>query len=410
MSARRIPLFAVLLLFLLPAAEAAAQTLPGRLRSAMRSTSAASGAYVVNADTGRVVFRYRHTRPRILASNTKLYTTAAALARFGVDGRLDTEVRGVGALTEDGVFEGNLYLVGGGDPTFGSRRFATRSYGSGGTVESLAALLEDAGIKQVTGRIVGDESAFDSRRGGPESGFRISPYVGPLSGLAYNRGLASESGRSLQSNPPAFAAARLDSALAKLDIPVRGAPRAGRTPAEARVLATVRSPTMARLAALTNKPSDNFFAEMLLKALADQVGTGTTRGGARLAAAFARRIGGRPAGLADGSGLSRGNRASPYRVTRLLLAMRKRDEFDPFFASLSIAGRDGTLRPRMRGGPARTRCRGKTGTLSNVSAVSGYCRARSGETYAFSILMNRVSPFGARAVQDRMLQAIAGVR
>ena len=95
---------------------------------------------------------------------------------------------------------------------------------------------------------------------------------------------------------------------------------------------------------------------------------------------------------------------------KLLLAMRKRDEFDPFFASLSIAGRDGTLRPRMRSGPARSRCRGKTGTISGVSAVSGYCRARSGETYAFSILMNNVNPFGARAIQDRMLQAIAAVR
>jgi D-alanyl-D-alanine carboxypeptidase/D-alanyl-D-alanine-endopeptidase (penicillin-binding protein 4) len=413
MSPRGITLLLVLALALLPAAEASAQSegaLPGKLRRAMRSTSAASGAYVVNADTGKVVFRYRHTRPRILASNTKLFTTSAALARFGVDGRLDTEVRGVGELTEDGVFSGNLYLVGGGDPTFGSRRFSTRSYGGGGSVESLAALLDDAGIKRVTGRIVGDESAFDARRGGPESGFRISPYVGPLSGLAYNRGLASESGRGYQANPPAFAAARLDSALAKLGISVHGGPRAGKTPTEARVLATVRSPTMARLVALTNKPSDNFFAEMLVKALADQVGTGTTRAGARLAAAFARRIGGRPAGLADGSGLSRADRASPYRVTRLLLAMRKRDEFNPFFASLSIAGRDGTLGPRMRRGPARTRCRGKTGTLSNVSAVSGYCRARSGKTYAFSILMNRVNTFGARAAQDRMLQAIAGVR
>jgi D-alanyl-D-alanine carboxypeptidase/D-alanyl-D-alanine-endopeptidase (penicillin-binding protein 4) len=168
---------------------------------------------------------------------------------------------------------------------------------------------------------------------------------------------------------------------------------------------------MTRLAAITNKPSDNFFAEMLLKNLAAQAGVrGTTATGARLAARFARRIGGRPSRLADGSGLSRANRASPFRVAKLLLAMRKRDEFDPFFASLSIAGRDGTLGPRMRRGPARTRCRGKTGTLSNVSAVSGYCRARSGETYAFSILMNSVNPFGARAIQDRMLQAIAGVR
>ena len=409
MTARRVPLLAALLLLLLPAAEAAAQRLPERLRSAMRSTSAASGAYVVNADTGKVVFRYRHTRPRILASNTKLYTTAAALARFGVDGRLDTEVRGAGDLTEAGVFNGNLYLVGGGDPTFGSRRFATRSYGKGGTVESLAALLEDAGIKRVTGRIVGDESAFDSRRGGPESRFRISPYVGPLSGLAYNRGLASETGRGYQANPPAFAAARLDSALARRDISVRGAPRAGRTPAAARVLATVRSPTMKRLAALTNKPSDNFFAETLVKDLALQArGRGTTAGGSRIAAAFARRLGS-SARLVDGSGLSRGNRASPYRVVRLLAAMTRRDEYDAFVDSLPIAGRDGTLRDRMRTGAARRRCRAKTGTLSDVSALSGYCEARSGDIYAYSILMNGTYPTAARAIQDRMAQAIASV-
>ena len=176
-------------------------------------------------------------------------------------------------------------------------------------------------------------------------------------------------------------------------------------------LAAVSSPPMARLATLTNKPSDNFFAEMLVKALSAQAGgRGTTAGGTRLAARFASRIGGRPSRLADGSGLSRANRASPYRVGRLLLAMRERDEFPEFFASLSIAGRDGTLRPRMRRGPARGRCRGKTGTISGVSAVSGYCRARSGDTYVFSILMNGVNAFGARALQDRMLQAIAGVR
>ena len=231
----------------------------------------------------------------------------------------------------------------------------------------------------MTGRIVGDESAFDSRRGGPDSGFGISPYVGPLSGLAYNRGLSSESGRGYQANPPAFAAARLDSALAKRDISVRGAPRAGKTPAEARVLATVRSPTMARLAALTNKPSDNFFAEMLMKALADQVGTGTTRGGARLAAAFARRIGGRPAGLADGSGLSRGNRASPYRVTRLLLAMRKRDEFD------AVLRLPVDRRPRRHPAPAHARrpgARRAAAARPARSPTSPRCRATAARARA----------------------------
>ncbi len=397
------------LIALAPAAASAAG-LGSRLAAAMRPAGGSSGAYVANATTGAPVLRYRHMTPRILASNTKLYTTAAALARYGVSAKLSTEVRGTGTLAEDGTYRGDLYLVGGGDPTFGSSTFGRRSYGGGASVQRLAAALDSIGVRRVTGRIYGDESRFDSRRGGPDSRYRISPYVGPLSGLSYNRGLASESGRGYQSSPPTFAAARLDGALAKEGISVRGAPRAKRTPAGATPLAKVDSPTMARLAALTNKPSDNFFAEMLVKDLALQAnGKGTTRAGARLAAAFAKRLGGGPAGLADGSGLSRANRAAPYRVAKLLLAMRKRDEFVAFNRSLSIAGRDGTLRPRMRRGAARGRCRGKTGTISGVTTVSGYCTARSGEVYVYSILMNGVNTFGGRAIQDRMLNAIAAV-
>ena len=392
---------------LVPAAASAA-SLGSRLSAAMRPAGGASGAYVVNATSGQPVLRYRHTTPRILASNTKLYTTAAALARYGVAGRLTTEVRGVGTLDQDGTYRGDLYLVGAGDPTFGSTTFARRSYGGGASVQGLAAALEGIGLRRVTGRVYGDESRFDSLRGGPDSRYGVSPYVGPLSGLSYNRGLATENGRGYQSSPPTFAAARLDGALAKEGISVKGAPRAKRTPGEATPLVKVSSPTMARLAALTNKPSDNFFAEMLVKDLALQAnGKGTTKAGARLAAGFARRLGAGPAGLTDGSGLSRGNRASPQRVGNLLLAMRKRDEFTAFNSSLSIAGRDGTLRPRMRGGAAQGRCRGKTGTISGVTAVSGYCTARSGQVYVYSILMNGVNAFGGRAIQDRMLNAIA---
>jgi D-alanyl-D-alanine carboxypeptidase/D-alanyl-D-alanine-endopeptidase (penicillin-binding protein 4) len=394
------------------AARADERGLTSALSRAMAGAGGWSGAYVVNADTGRPVFRWSHTRSRILASNTKLFTTAAALARFGRSGTLATEVRTGGRLGARGILRGNLFLVGGGDPTFGTRSFATRYYGSTpATVEDLAAQLEDAGIERVAGRVYGDESAFDSLRGGPESGYGISPWVGPLSGLAFNRGLARESGASWQANPPAFAAAQLTSALRERGIAVKRRPAAGRAPADAETVAAVESPPMARLIALTNKSSDNYFAETLLKALALQrFGHGTTARGARIAATFAKRLGGRPSRLTDGSGLSRGNRASPYRIVRLLLAIRERDDFRPFARSLSIAGRDGTLGPRMRRGPARGRCRGKTGTLSNVSSVSGYCRARSGDTYVFSILMNGVDPYGARSIQDRMLQALAGAR
>lgn len=386
--------------------------LAARLASPMRSAGSWSGAYVVNADTGKPVFSWAHTRPRILASNTKLFTTAAALARYGSDGTLSTEIRGNGELGARGVWRGDLYLVGGGDPTFGTRSFASRAYGyTGATVEALAAQLEQAGIERVAGRVYGDETRFDLLRGGPESGYATSIWVGPLSALGFNRGLANENGSSFQASPAAFAASAMTDALRGRGIPVRDRPRSGDAPSGADTLAAVESPPMSRLIALTNKPSDNYFAEMLVKDLALQAyGRGSTASGAKIAARFAKRIGGRPSRLADGSGLSRANRASPYRIVRLLLAMRQRDDFRHFARSLSVAGRDGTLGPRMRRGPARGHCRGKTGTLSDVSAVSGYCRARSGDTYVFSILMNGVDPYGARSLQDRMLQALAGVR
>ena len=247
-----------------------------RLTSQMRLAGGYASAYVADvsgpapsrsstgASTPRASWRRTPSssppRPRWPASAT--------------DGTLGTEVLGTGELDAEGVYRGSLYLRGGGDPTFGSRRFTTRSYGGGATVQDLADALDEAGIQRVTGRVYGDESAFDSLRGGPDSGYGVSIWVGPLSGLSYNRGLFTEGGRGFQANPPAFAAARLDDALEARHIPVRLKPRAGLAPADATVLASVDSPPMSRLIRLTNKPSDNFFAEMLLKDLAHQAGGG----------------------------------------------------------------------------------------------------------------------------------------
>jgi D-alanyl-D-alanine carboxypeptidase/D-alanyl-D-alanine-endopeptidase (penicillin-binding protein 4) len=409
---RRTAFLSAVLLALTPATAAADNALVKRLSRYMSGAGASSGARVVNLETGETLFRWNQNRARILASNTKLFTTAAALARYGPEGTLGTEVRGDGELDEDGIWRGSLYLRGGGDPTFGTKSFARRSYGGGASVERLAALLDEAGIERVSGRVYGDESQFDSLRGGPDSRYGTSIWVGPLSALAFNRGLGNVSGSSFQVNPPAFAALQLDAALERRGIRVRLRPRAGAAPAGADVLASVDSPPMERLIELTNKPSDNFFAEMLLKDLALQAnGKGTTRAGARLSAGYARRLGAR-ARLVDGSGLSRGNRASPREVVDLLEAMDELDstEFgDQYIDSLAIAGRDGTLATRMRRGPARSRCMGKTGTLSNVSALSGYCEIRSGATIAFSILMNNVYPGSARGVQDALVQAIAAI-
>jgi serine-type D-Ala-D-Ala carboxypeptidase/endopeptidase (penicillin-binding protein 4) len=391
-------------------ASADEAALRSRLGRAMAGAGPFSGAYAVNLSEHRTVFRRRASTRRTLASNTKLFTTAAALARFGAEGKLSTEVRGDGTLDPDGTYHGSLWLRGGGDPTFGSRRFARRNYGGGATVETLAGALTDLGIRHVTGRIIGDESRFDSLRGGPHSGYGTSIYVGPLSALDYNRGLGRGGGSSFQRKPSVFAAARLDSALGRRGVSIDVRPRSGVTPSGLPLLATVESPPMARLIRLTNKPSDNFFAEMLSKDLGMLAyGKGTTRRGARVATLFARGLGARPR-LVDGSGLSRGDRASPRSVVRLLAGLSERDDFQSFTKSLAVAGRDGTLAHRMRQGPARRHCRGKTGTLSNVSALSGFCRARNGDLFVFSILMNQVSPPSARRLQDRVAQALAGFR
>jgi hypothetical protein len=282
--------------------------------------------------------------------------------------------------------------------------------GQGSTIEDLAQELADTGITRVNGRIIGDESRFDSLRGIPTSHFGFSRDLGgPLSALTFDRGLAKENGSAIQGNPPLFAAQRLTAALKGRDIRVTRSPRVGVTPTGTKVLAAVESPPLSTILTLQNKESDNFFAETLIKNLAaSDTATGTTRRGAAAAVSFARRLGVRVR-MSDGSGLSRADQASPKDVVKLLDAMRNRssDEFNALLDSLPVAGRDGTLDHRMRRGAARGRCHAKTGTLRDVSALSGYCFSRGGDVIEFSLLMNRTSVFSAHAVQDRMTNAIA---
>src|ERR671923_712151 len=219
---RRLALLAAALVWVavpVPAGAASDPALVSKLARYMRAAGSQSGAYVVNLTDQQTTFRWRQSTPRILASNTKLFTTATALARFGTEGTLGTEVLGSGTADAEGVWRGDLYLRGGGDPTFGSRSFTRSRYGDGATVEDLAVALDAAGIQRVTGRVFGDESAFDPLRGGPDSGYAVSRWVEPLSALSYNRGLGP--------NPALFAAAQLDAALERRGIRVRRAPTAG---------------------------------------------------------------------------------------------------------------------------------------------------------------------------------------
>jgi D-alanyl-D-alanine carboxypeptidase/D-alanyl-D-alanine-endopeptidase (penicillin-binding protein 4) len=110
----------------------------------------------------------------------------------------------------------------------------------------------------------------------------------------------------------------------------------------------------------------------------------------------------------DGSGLTRSNRASPLQVVRLLEAMDDTPVGDQFIQDLALTGHEGTVASRMHGTAAYGRCRTKTGTLTGVSNLSGYCFNRSGRRMIFSILMGSVRDLTlAHYEQDRIAAAVA---
>jgi D-alanyl-D-alanine carboxypeptidase/D-alanyl-D-alanine-endopeptidase (penicillin-binding protein 4) len=402
---RRLVLFLALAAALACPAGAWA-SLSSSLKRQMRGAGAYSGALVVDAASGKTLFSWKPRTSRVLASNTKLFTTATALARFGVDGTFSTDVLANSTINADGVLPGDVWLRGGGDPAFGTLAYVRRHYGAtAGSVEYLVDELSSLGVTAIRGGVHGDESLFDTIRGVHDSGYGTSPWIGPLSALTLNHGY---DGSRFQSNPPTFAAGVLRKTLKADGISPGHAAVRERAPSDATVIASVKSPPMATLVKLTNKDSDNFFAETLLKDIGrDASGVGTTSAGVKAVRSFAASVGARTS-LIDGSGLDHWDRAAPRDVVRLLVAERKRPEFPALYDSLPIAGVDGTLDDRMRSGPAKRNCRAKTGSLIGVSTLSGYCTTVSGQQVAFSLLMNGLSTTYARRIQDRMTQAIAG--
>jgi D-alanyl-D-alanine carboxypeptidase/D-alanyl-D-alanine-endopeptidase (penicillin-binding protein 4) len=408
---RRSVLLLVVVLALLVAAvsgPAAAAPLDGLVAGGLARAGGVSGGYVLDTTTGRMLASVRADTSRIPASVEKLYTTSTALLRFGPDATLQTSVTGVGTLDDAGTWHGDLYLRGGGDPTFGSATFDRLAYGLGTTVSTLAARVRAAGILRVTGRIRGDESWLDSLRGGPASGFALDLDIGgPLGGLLYNRGLAREDGSALQTQPARFAAQQLTLELRRTRVRVPQNAATGLAPDDAEEIATVDSPTMATLARLTLVPSDNLFAEMLLKNVGARFGTaGSTTAGVAVVKRTIARYGIRPQ-IADGSGLSRSDRTSPRQVVTLLNGLRENTFLR---AAMPVAGRSGTLVDRMRGTTAQDRCQAKTGTLSNVSALAGYCRTLNGHVVAFAFIENSVYTPTAKAAEDRLVVALARSR
>jgi D-alanyl-D-alanine carboxypeptidase/D-alanyl-D-alanine-endopeptidase (penicillin-binding protein 4) len=427
------------------AACAAGPASESELRDAIAAQMAhagpAAGAYVVDLSNGRVVFDDRSAVRRVPASLEKLYTTTTALLRLGPRARLSTRVLGVGRR-DGATWRGDLYLRGAGDFTFGSAYFVRHAYGTGSTVESLAASLRRSGIRRVTGSTLADATLFSDNGGvefglllcrhplfgadcpyGPVSGFQRPMPNGPRTPVAFNRGLQNATSARPQREPVLRSARELARALRRSGIRVAGGAGSGRTPPNARVLATVRSPDVARLALMTNHPSDNYAAETLFRVLGARFsGSGSRAGGESVVTReLARRFRLHPT-VYNGSGESPRNRTSPRQVVALLTAMQRRPERHAFVRSLSIVGRTGTFATHDRGTVAEGRCFVKDGTLTapvTVANVAGYCDSVGGKRFAFAVMTNGmpvkfmppdeiVSP--VFPLEDKILDTLAGYR
>jgi D-alanyl-D-alanine carboxypeptidase/D-alanyl-D-alanine-endopeptidase (penicillin-binding protein 4) len=339
----------------------------------------------------------------------KLFTTSTALARLGPQSRIPTLVKTDGVIDRNGVLHGSLYLVGGGDPALGDPSFYRRFLGGLGTnLFLLKRAVREAGVSAVTGRLYADDGVFDRLRGVADSGYATSSEIGPLSGLDFDSGYSSASAGSFASDPALTAAATLTQSLREAGVRIAPAVGLATAPPFSTELARIESPMLTEIVNTTDVYSDNHFAEMLLKLIGARLaGEGTTAAGAKIVEQFAH---GHGSGVhaVDGSGLTRSNRASPRQVVGLLRSMRGTSAGEDFIQDLALTGHEGTVADRMHGTAAYGRCRTKTGTLTGVSNLSGYCFNRDGRLMIFSILMGSVSDLSlAHLEQDQIAGEIA---
>ena len=352
-----------------------------------------TGAIAIDLRTGETVFSLNRKLSLLPASAEKLAVSFSALRVLGPGFRFRTEV--VAAGTRSGrVWNGNLWLVGFGDPTL------TRA-----DLDRLARKFAATGITQIAGRVLGDETHFDARR--DALGWKAS-YLGiesrPLSALSV------ADAPLIGVNGSAIAAARAYiAALQRRGIAVTGRAGARRAPANAISIAFDLSERLSTVLRLVNGESDNFAAEMLLKELGSTIaGQGSTAAGAKVVRRTLRQAGVPLAGvrIGDGSGLSRLDRTTANTLAAILRSAAGDPRIrDVFVTSLAVAGISGTLEKRLDTRPTRGRVIAKTGTTFRASVLAGFVRRR----YVFAILQNGspVPYWTARAAQDRFVTALA---
>lgn len=457
------------------AAEARLQQMLAEILRSPELGDADVGVHVRSLADGRTVFERNSSKLFNPASNVKLVTTAAALAYLGPSYRFKTIAYRDRAM-QGGVVQGNLYIKGFGDPTLTDEQLFgfVNEIALGGISEIRGDLVVDDSFFDDVYEGPGWEQELSDRSYAPSMGafainfgtftVRVLPgdSVGAdarvklwpdvpsieVTSTAVTQGAGSRSriwvgtsrgdgGKVLVNvrggvsagetqgatfyrrayHPTLYAGEHLKNMLEMRGVKIKGKVRRGALNRSGVPVATHFSRPLAEVVSVLNKFSNNFIAEQILKTLGAELRgePGSWQKGADVLAQFLHEVGVPPGSfvLGNGSGLNDINRLTPEQITRMLDAMFARFEVAPeFIASLAVAGASGTINSRFANSPAVARLRAKTGSLTGVSALSGYVVSKDGEIFAFSVMMNGYTgrTRSMWKVQDRIGNTLAEFR
>ncbi len=343
------------------------------------------GLQVWDLTTDREVYAYNKRQLMRTASTMKVLTAITALDRLGGDYELTTSIYYKGTLN-GGVLTGDLMCVGGMDPML------DRS-----DLRAVADELRRLGVKTLRGRIVTDTSMKENEKWG--EGWCWDDDNPTLSALLV--GGKADFGEQLLR-------VLKDSRIVVAGVRVVPGVFRGERNADGWRLLTVRKHKLSEVLVRMMKESDNLYAESVFYQVAASKGRrpATARDARSVEAELIGRLGLRAGNyrIADGSGLSLYNYLSAECETMLLRYAWKKDMVcEWLMPTLPVAGVDGTLKNRMKDTAAAGNVKAKTGTVSRVNALAGYCVSAEGHQLCFAIMNQGVQQSSdARAFQDKV--------